>query len=115
MLGLAAFAGLMAWLAWFVLQDSRAYQSVSQTPWATPLTYPQTAWVLGLIVFALLGAAQAVHATWLLVQGRKAELNRHFGPRTTNEEVAEELEDLRARSGGAVRAGTLHASEGAGA
>ena len=35
---LAAFAGLLAWLAWFVIQDSRAYMSVSQTPWATPLS-----------------------------------------------------------------------------
>jgi TRAP-type C4-dicarboxylate transport system permease small subunit len=40
---LAAFALLMAWLAWFVIQDTRSYQSVAQTPWATPLVYPQTA------------------------------------------------------------------------
>ncbi len=48
---IAAFALLLAGLAWYVLQDSRSYQSVSQTPWATPLAYPQTAWLVGLIVF----------------------------------------------------------------
>lgn len=95
---LAAFAGLMAYLAGFVIRDSLAYQSVSQTPWATPLVYPQSVWLFGLAVFALVSAGYAVRATWLLVRGRVAELDREFGPRTTKEEVAEELEDLKARS-----------------
>lgn len=100
---LAVFAGLLAWLAWYVIQDTRAYQSVSQTPWATPLAYPQSAWLFGLIVFAIVSAGFALHATWLLVQGRTAEMNHHFGPRTTKEEVDEELEDLRARSSAAAQ------------
>jgi len=95
---LAAFAVLLAWLAWFVVQDSRSYQSVSQTPWATPLAYPQTAWLIGLIVFAGVGLAVAGRATWLLLRGRITELNHEFGPRSTKEEVDEELEDLKARS-----------------
>lgn len=95
---MAAFAGLLAWLAWFVVKDSRSYQSVSQTPWATPLAYPQTAWLIGLIVFALLAIMFAGRATWLLVRGQSAELNQEFGPRSTKEEVDEELEDLKARS-----------------
>ena len=92
---LAAFALLLAWLAWFVVQDSRSYQSVSQTPWATPLAYPQTAWLIGLIVFAAVSLAFAGRATWLLLRGRSAELNHEFGPRSTKEEVDEELEDLK--------------------
>ncbi len=96
---LAAFALLMAWLAWFVIQDSMAYQSVAQTPWATPLVYPQTAWLIGLIVFALVALASALRATALLLRGRIAELDRDYGPRSTQEEVSEELADLRARSG----------------
>jgi TRAP-type C4-dicarboxylate transport system permease small subunit len=95
---LAAFAVLLAWLAWFVVQDSRSYQSVSQTPWATPLAYPQTAWLIGLIVFAGVGLAVAGRATWLLLRGRITELNHEFGPRSTKEEVDEELEDLKSRS-----------------
>ena len=95
---LAAFAVLMAALAWFVIEDSRAYQSVSQTPWATPLVYPQSAWLVGLILFALVSAGYALRATWLLVRGDVATLNHEFGPRTTKDEVDEELQDLRARS-----------------
>lgn len=95
---LAAFAGLMAYLAWFVVRDTQAYQSVSQTPWATPLVYPQSAWLVGLVLFALVSAGYALRATWLLVRGDLATLNHEFGPRTTKEEVDEELEDLKARS-----------------
>lgn len=95
---LAAFAGLLAWLAWFVIQDSSAYQSVSQTPWATPLVYPQTAWLLGLAVFAAVSIGFAVRAVALLLSGRLATLNHEFGPRTTTEEIDEELEDLKQRS-----------------
>jgi TRAP-type C4-dicarboxylate transport system permease small subunit len=95
---LAAFAGLMAYLAWFVIRDTQAYQSVSQTPWATPLVYPQSAWLVGLVLFALVSAGFALRATWLLVRGDVANLNREFGPRTTKDEVDEELQDLKARS-----------------
>lgn len=96
---IALFATLLAWLAWFVIQDSISYQSVSQTPWATPLYLPQSAWLIGLIMFALVSIGYAAHATGLLLRGRVAEMNREFGPRTTKDEVDEELEDLRGRSG----------------
>ncbi len=110
---LAAFAGLMAWLAWFVIQDTRSYQSVSQTPWATPLQYPQSAWLAGLILFALVAAAYAIRATWLLLRGDVQTLNQEFGPRTTKQEVDEELQDLKTRSAASSAAPT--ASETAGA
>ena len=95
---LAAFAVLLAWLAWYVIQDTRAYKSVSQTPWATPLQYPQSAWLVGLLLFAMVSTGFAVRATWLLVTGRVRDMNREFGPRSTKDEVEEELEDLKHRS-----------------
>lgn len=110
---LAAFALLLAWLARFVIQDSLSYQSVSQTPWATPLVYPQGAWLFGLVVFALLAVVYAARATWLFVGRRSAELDHEFGPRTTREEVAEELEDLKARSSDADLPAAAPAANGA--
>ena len=95
---LAAFALLMAWLAWFVIKDTTAYMSVSQTPWATPLKYPQSAWLIGLIVFAAVAVLLAGRASWLLLRGEILQLDREFGPRSTREEVDEELADLKARS-----------------
>lgn len=111
--GLAAFAVLMAWLARTMLQDSMQYQSVAQTPWATPLSYPQSAWFAGLAVFAAAALFAALRATWLLVRGRTAQLDRDYGPRTTREEVDEELEDLKARSAEAGAAPATLAEEGA--
>jgi TRAP-type C4-dicarboxylate transport system permease small subunit len=100
--GLAAFALLLAWLARFVLSDSVDYNSVAQTPWATPLWWPQTAWLAGLVVFALIATVFAVRATWLLLRAQSAALNREFGPRSTKDEVEEELEDLQARAAGSA-------------
>lgn len=97
---LAALALLMAYLAWFVIQDSRAYQSVAQTPWATPLVYPQTAWLAGLIVFGVVALFSALRVSWLLIRGDSRQVHRDYGPRSTKEEVDEELQDLKARSAG---------------
>ncbi|TQM99450.1 TRAP-type mannitol/chloroaromatic compound transport system permease small subunit [Acidovorax temperans] len=94
---MASFAALMAWLAWYVIQDSRAYQSVSQTPWATPLVYPQTVWLIGLILFGALAVGIAAVATWQLLSGRSDALNTMLHPRSTREEIKEELDDLQQR------------------
>ncbi|MBT9487215.1 MAG: TRAP transporter small permease [Rubrivivax sp.] len=98
--GLAVFALLLAWLARYVLTDSLEYNSVAQTPWATPLWWPQTAWLAGLVVFALIATVFAARATVLLLRGQTTLLNREFGPRSTKDEVDEELEDLQARATG---------------
>lgn len=110
---LAAFAVLLAYLAWFVVQDTQAYKSVSQTPWATPLQYPQSAWLFGLVMFALVSAGYALRATWLLVRGDVVTLNLEFGPRTTKDEVDEELQDLKKRSSDETESPSSSPSTGA--
>lgn len=94
---LAAFAILMAWLAWYVIQDTRAYGSVSQTPWATPLVVPQSVWLAGLGVFALVALLVAMGTLRLWLLGRLDDVDRLHGPRGTREEVSEEIQDVRAR------------------
>lgn len=95
---LAGFAVLMAWLSFRVLADTLSYQSVSQTPWATPLKYPQLAWVIGQVIFAGVAALYLARASWLLACGRMAEMNRDFHPKSTKEELHEELDDLAKRA-----------------
>jgi|TARA_B110000971_G_scaffold32489_2_gene30066 TRAP-type C4-dicarboxylate transport system permease small subunit len=96
-ISLAALALLLAYLAWFVIQDTQAYKSVAQTPWATPLVIPQTAWLVGLIIFAVIALGSAIYATSLLLKGQLHLLDRDFGPRSTKNDVADELDDIRAR------------------
>ena len=95
---LAAFAIFMAWVAKKVIMDTMAYGSTAQTPWATPLVYPQGVWLAGLTVFALVALVFAVRATMLLFRGQIAELNEDYQPKSAKEELQEELADIALRS-----------------
>ena len=94
---LAAFGGLLAFVCLTIVADSYEYSSTAPTPWATPLIYPQSLWYAGLVIFALVSVAMALHATWLLVTGNAEALNKMYGPKEAAEEVKEEIEDLARR------------------
>lgn len=98
---LAAFGAFIAWVAFKVIGDTLQYGSTAQTPWATPLIWPQSVWYAGLVVFALVAIGYAVRATLLLATSRIDTLNHDFHPKSTKEELKEELEDLAQRQGGA--------------
>jgi TRAP-type C4-dicarboxylate transport system permease small subunit len=99
---LAAFAVLIAFVAFKVVTDTMAYGSTAPTPWQTPLIWPQSVWYAGLVVFALTTVAYAVRAVWLLAQGRIDDVNREFPPKSTKQEVKEELDDFAKRRGSAL-------------
>jgi TRAP-type C4-dicarboxylate transport system permease small subunit len=94
---LAAFGGLLAWVCFTILWDSFEYNSTAPTPWATPLVYPQSLWYAGILLFSLVSAVMALHATYLLVTGNGTAINRLYGPKEAVEEVNEELESLARR------------------
>lgn len=96
---LAAFGAFIAWIAFKVIGDTLQYGSTAQTPWATPLIWPQGVWYAGLVVFALVAAGYALRATLLLLTKRIDTLNHDFHPKSTKEELKEELEDLAQRQG----------------
>lgn len=98
---LAAFGAFIAWIAFKVIGDTLQYGSTAQTPWATPLIWPQGVWYAGLVVFALVAAGYAVRATLLLATHRIDTLNHDFHPKSAKEELKEELDDLAQRQGGA--------------
>jgi TRAP-type C4-dicarboxylate transport system permease small subunit len=95
---LAAMAVLFVAVSFRVLDESLGYRSTAQTPWATPLIWPQSIWYAGLIVFMLVALGFAMRATYLLVSRRVDELNEEFHPKSTKEELKEELADLAQRS-----------------
>ena len=96
---LAALGAFIAWLAFKVIGDTLQYRSTAQTPWATPLIWPQGVWYAGLVIFALVAAGYAVRATLLLLTNRVDMLNHDFHPKSAKEELKEELEDLAQRQG----------------
>jgi TRAP-type C4-dicarboxylate transport system permease small subunit len=97
---IAAFAVLLAFVAFKVVADTLAYRSTAPTPWQTPLIWPQGVWYAGLVVFALLAVGYAARALWLLARGDIDKVNRDFHPKSAKEEVKEELDDFAQRQEG---------------
>jgi TRAP-type C4-dicarboxylate transport system permease small subunit len=96
-ISLAALGAFIAWVAFKVIGDTLQYRSTAQTPWATPLIYPQGVWYVGLVIFALVAIGYAARATLLLFRGRIDTLNHDFHPKSAKEELKEELDDLATR------------------
>ncbi|WP_284619489.1 TRAP transporter small permease subunit [Aquabacterium humicola] len=94
---LAAFGAFIAWIAFKVIGDTLQYGSTAQTPWATPLIWPQGVWYAGLVTFALVATGYALRASVLALTGRIDTLNHDFHPKSAKEELKEELDDLAAR------------------
>ena len=97
---LAALGAFIAWIAFKVIGDTLQYGSTAQTPWATPLIWPQGVWYAGLVTFALVAAGYAVRATLLLLTDRIDMLNHDLRPKSARVELKEELEDLAHRQVG---------------
>ena len=94
---LAVLGSFIAWVAFKVIEDTLQYGSTAQTPWATPLIWPQAVWFAGLVTFALVASGFAVRATRLLLSGQVDTLNHDFHPKSAKEELKEELDDLAQR------------------
>jgi TRAP-type C4-dicarboxylate transport system permease small subunit len=94
---LAALGIFIAYVAFKVIGDTMQYRSTAQTPWATPLIWPQSVWYAGLVTFALVATGYALRASKLLFTGELETLNHDFHPKSAKEELKEELDDLAVR------------------
>ena len=95
-----ALAALAVFLAIFSVRtvlETQAYQSIAQTPWATPLIYPQGVWLAAMFAFVLPALALLWRLLRLLGQGRWREVTPTLGPETVEDELRAELEDLKRR------------------
>ena len=84
-------------MAWFAYDESSVLGATAQTPWATPLKYPQALWVAALVPFVVVCAVEVFNILRLLLKGDVRTIDRLYGPRTAQEELADELADLKAR------------------
>ncbi|ORE95125.1 TRAP transporter small permease [Aurantimonas sp. 22II-16-19i] len=98
-LSVTGMAVFMAWRGWSAMSESAAYGSLSGTPLMTPLWQPQAVWVLGLVFFALVAAATAVHALVLFVTGSPG-LAQAYGAKSLGEELEEHAAQLSERGAG---------------
>lgn len=92
MLTLAALAFLCLWRGANVLAESIDLKATASTPLATPMWMPQTLWLAGYVLFAVVAAWAAIDAVRLFVRGDVEGLNDRFGPQTLDEEIEAETD-----------------------
>ena len=81
------------------MQDTLAYRSIAQTPWATPLIYPQGVWLVAMASFAIGTLVIAARTVMLALRGDWQTLDRRYGPGSPQDELEAELADLKSREG----------------
>jgi TRAP-type C4-dicarboxylate transport system permease small subunit len=94
---LALFGLFVVYIGRVVIRDTIAYDSTAQSPWATPLIYPQSLWYASLCLFALAAVVRAVRATRLLIMSDTETLRTEFHPSGVLEELQDEVEDFQRR------------------
>lgn len=95
-----SMAVLACYFFYFTVQtvmDTHAYRSIAQTPWATPLIYPQAVWLVASATFPIAAIVLAAQALRLLARADWTGLSRRFGTISAQEELQAELDDLRKR------------------
>ncbi len=96
-LALAALALFLFIFTVATVRETQLYQSIAQTPWATPLIYPQMLWLVAMAVFLVPALWMLKQTVSLLLQRDWNGLVRHGSPATVEEELEAELEDLKRR------------------
>ncbi len=98
MMALSVCAFMLLRMGWIALDESILFRATAQTPWATPLRLPQTAWVIALALFLLVSLVQLLRIGMLALRGNWVAMDRIYGPRGAKEELDEEIENLKQRS-----------------
>lgn len=94
---LAALAVFLGVFTVRTVLETQAYQSIAQTPWATPLIYPQAVWTVAMLAFVVPALALLWRLGQLLRRGRWDQVSATLGPETVADELRAELEDLKRR------------------
>ncbi|SFZ84684.1 Tripartite ATP-independent transporter, DctQ component [Devosia enhydra] len=96
---LSLLALFLLYFTFKTVQDTLAYRSIAQTPWATPLIYPQGVWLVAMASFAIGTLVIAARTVMLAFRGDWQTLDRRYGPGSPQDELEAELADLKARDG----------------
>ncbi len=94
---LACIAVFIVMRAVNVLQETLEFGSVSTSPLQTPLWIPQSLWLAGLALFAIVAVAYSLHGLYLMLTGKTSLANEHYGPPSVLDEVEQEMAALESR------------------
>ena len=96
---LSLLALFLCYFTFKTVMDTLAYRSIAQTPWATPLIYPQAVWLVAMLAFTLGTLVIAARTVILAVRADWQTLDRRYGPGSPEDELEAELADLKLREG----------------
>ena len=96
LLSIAASACLLVTMGWITFAESREFNSVSQTPWATPMVIPQSIWLVALLPFMGLSILSLFRWTGALLRRDRAILSE-FHAKGSEDELKEQLRALDER------------------
>jgi len=93
-----AFFALMTWHGLGVVSQSWTSGSRSQSALETPTVIPQALWIAGLLGFVVVGVLLFFYALGMIRLGDYAGAGRTIGTRSAEEEVEDEIRDLKERA-----------------
>ena len=93
-----AFFAMMTWHGLGVMSQSWTSGSRSQSALETPTVFPQALWIVGLLGFVVVGVLLLLHAVSMIVRGDLQGAARAIGTRSAEEEVEDEIRDLKERA-----------------
>jgi TRAP-type C4-dicarboxylate transport system permease small subunit len=94
---LVGFFAMIAWHGLSVVSQSWTSGSRSQSALETPTVIPQVLWIAGLAVFVAIGALLLLDALRIIASGDLRGAARLISTRSAEEEVEDEIRDLKDR------------------
>ena len=93
-----SFFALMTWHGLGVMSQSWTSGSRSQSAIETPTVIPQALWIVGLLGFVIVGILLLLHGVTMIVRGDLGGAARAMGTRSAEEEIEDEIRDLKDRA-----------------
>jgi TRAP-type C4-dicarboxylate transport system permease small subunit len=100
---LIGFFALMTWHGLGVVSQSWTSGSRSQSALETPTVIPQFLWIVGLAAFVIVGVFLLASAVVMASRGDLRGVARAISTRSAEEEVEDEIRDLKQRQNGEDR------------
>lgn len=99
-LSILLFNILAIYLAIFTyrtLDETSLFGSIAQTPWMTPLIWPQSIWLISMLIFCGATNFLVIRLLFLLANRNLDRVVSEYGPDAIEDELATELTDLELR------------------
>jgi TRAP-type C4-dicarboxylate transport system permease small subunit len=98
LVAIVSFFSLIAWHGLGVMSQSWTSGSRSQSALETPTVVPQALWIIGLATFFIIGVLLLIAALRLAMAGDLRGMATLISTRSAEEEVEEEIRDLKERA-----------------